>query len=409
MFLMVSRGVRDMMALVLASIAASTAVSVDDAILLYENGDIPGAIASLEVLVDGRDLSYDEQLRAWDRLGSAYFAMGDTSEAGRAYLELLKLDVHYDLSPRANPRLRTLLTSVRDRSMAVASVSSEPAGALVTLDDELLGVTPLQIDGLLGGEQYDISVYSNGFQAASMTLTAVGGSSHDVAFNLIPMQETTQVALLGDTASASGVPDFADILASTTQQVDAGSTQPQVSTADLVNILTSGGGFDMAALASSGALSGQRQPAGGIAGAERVTSGALQTGLVAAAASSSEIQSFMVFSDTTSYSDAGQENSIPGSSRTSEEIMEVLGEKRSNVTFVYNKYLRNDPMLMGTVVVEMIIEPSGRVSDVSIIDSNTYNPAFELELARTIETWRFGAVDESESPLTVQYPFTFSQ
>ena len=89
--------------------------------------------------------------------------------------------------------------------------------------------------------------------------------------------------------------------------------------------------------------------------------------------------------------------------------MGVLAEKRSSVTFIYNKHLRNDPMLMGTVTVEMVIEPSGRVSRVNIINSNTYNPAFELELARTIETWRFGAVDENEGALTVQYPFTFSQ
>jgi TonB family protein len=89
--------------------------------------------------------------------------------------------------------------------------------------------------------------------------------------------------------------------------------------------------------------------------------------------------------------------------------MEVLNEKRTAVSFIYNKHLRSDPMLMGTVLIEMVIEPSGRVSGVRILGSNTYNPAFELELARTIETWRFGAVDEDEEPLVVQYPFNFSQ
>ncbi|NLI01826.1 MAG: hypothetical protein GX473_00645, partial [Candidatus Fermentibacter daniensis] len=71
--------------------------TVDEAITLYENGDIPGAIAALESIVTGPNLSLDERIRALDRLGSAYFAMGRSDDAGAAYLELLRLDVHYDL------------------------------------------------------------------------------------------------------------------------------------------------------------------------------------------------------------------------------------------------------------------------------------------------------------------------
>ena len=399
----------------LASVV-SVAGSVDDAIMLYETGDIPGAITALEGLVGLPDLSYDEQLRAWDRLGSAYFAMGDVNKASWAYLELLKLDVHYDLNPLANPRLRDLLGQVRDSSMATAMVTTSPEGALITLDDELLGVTPMTLDGLLGGEEYDISVYSNGYQSQSMVLVARAGEMQDVSFNLIPVQETIQVAVQPDTSTTAvdtGAPDITEILG-TSQQVAASGQggpdgQTEVSTADLVNILTSGGGFDMAALASSGALSSQRTPSGGIAGAERVI-GEVDTTAQAPSMAEPDLQSLMVFSDASSmFGESASGGDIPGSSRTSEEIMGVLAEKRSSVTFIYNKHLRNDPMLMGTVTVEMVIEPSGRVSRVNIINSNTYNPAFELELARTIETWRFGAVDENEGALTVQYPFTFSQ
>jgi TonB family protein len=411
---MVSRNMMTIAAILLGSITMAVA-SVDDAIMLYENGDIPGAIVALESLVGLPDLSYDEQLRAWDRLGSAYYAMGDVDRAGLAYLELLKLDVHYDLNPLANPRLRDLLGRVRDSSMATAMVTTAPEGALITLDNELLGVTPMSLDGLLGGQQYDISVYSNGYQAESLVLVAQAGQLHDVSFTLVP--ETVQVAVQTDTTRAvelsGGTPDISTILG-TSQQVAAsgqGSTdaQSQVSTSDLVNILTSGGGFDMAALASSGALSSQRAASGGIAGAERVAGSIDITGQAPSMAQT-ELQSLMIFSDPSStVGDSAGGGTIPGSSRSSEEIMEVLTEKRSSVTFIYNKHLRNDPMLMGTVVVEMVIEPSGRVSHVNIAQSNTYNPAFELELARTIETWRFGAVDENEGSLTVQYPFTFSQ
>lgn len=381
-------------------------VSVDEAIALYENGDIPGAIDALEEIVAAPDLSFDERLRAWDRLGSAYFAMGRSDDAGMAYLELLKLDVHYDLSPRANPRLRALLGTVRDGNMAQAEITSFPDGALVTLDGELMGVTPITLDGLLAGEEYEVSVYSSGFADATRTLLAQAGQSHPMSFSLTPSLES--VASTAPDSTVAAQVDLAAILGS-------GGTGPSTqgatpaTTADLVNILTSGGGFDMAALAGSGALNSQRASTG-IAGAERFDDIQLVSGTDAQAQSSADPVSTMVFFGAgLSGTGAMSAGEAPGSSRTGDEIMEVLTEKRGAVSFIYNKHLRSDPMLMGTVLIEMVIEPSGRVSSVNILGSNTYNPAFELELARTIETWRFGAVDEDEDPLTVQYPFTFSQ
>ncbi len=381
-------------------------VSVDEAIALYENGDIPGAIDALEEIVAAPDLSFDERLRAWDRLGSAYFAMGRSDDAGMAYLELLKLDVHYDLSPRANPRLRALLGTVRDGNMAQAEITSFPDGALVTLDGELMGVTPITLDGLLAGEEYEVSVYSSGFADATRTLLAQAGQSHPMSFSLIP--SLGSVASTAPDSVVAAQVDLAAILGSgDTGPATQGATP--ATTADLVNILTSGGGFDMAALAGSGALSSQRASTG-IAGAERFDDIQLVSGTDAQAQSSADPVSTMVFSGAgLSGTGAMSAGEAPGSSRTGDEIMEVLTEKRGAVSFIYNKHLRSDPMLMGTVLIEMVIEPSGRVSSVNILGSNTYNPAFELELARTIETWRFGAVDEDEDPLTVQYPFTFSQ
>ncbi len=85
-----------------------------------------------------------------------------------------------------------------------------------------------------------------------------------------------------------------------------------------------------------------------------------------------------------------------------------MAEKRSQIMYVYNKHLRTDPLLVGRVEVAMIIHPSGRVSDVQLVSSNMYNQAFELELIRTVEQWRFGSVNENEGPLPIQLPFSFS-
>lgn len=414
-------------ALILAAVSAP-APTVDEAILLYENGDIPGAIEALSDLVDAPGLSLDERLRAWDRLGSAYFAMGEMASARNAYLQILMLDVHYDLSPRANPRLREFLGQVREESMATAVVQSSPEGAFVTLSGEFLGVTPIVLDGLLAGESYEVSAFANGYEAQTITLYAVAGSLHEVDFQLVELPGTIDIAGQGpDTAGTvqiasvgsqdAGQPDAAGILdpqialsgQAGGQGAGGGAAQGQtMSTADLVNILSSGSGFDMAALASSGALSSQRPAVDSLAGSRRIVNPSVSSGVPIPVVDGAELASLMVFSESAAQQGSSSEP-LPGSSRSSEEIMEVLAEKRPEITFIYNKYLRSDPMLMGTVMVEMVIEPSGRVSRVDILESSTYNPAFELELARAIETWRFGAVDSAEDPLTVLYPFSFSQ
>lgn len=419
------------LALLLAAVPAP-APTVDEAILLYENGDIPGAIEALSDLVDEPGLSLDERIRAWDRLGSAYFAMGEMASARNAYLQLLMLDVHYDLSPRANPRLREFLGQVRDESMATAVVQSSPEGAFVTLSGEFLGVTPIVLDGLLAGESYEVSAFANGYQAQTITLYAMAGSMHEVDFQLIELPASVNIAgpgpdttgavqIASDGSQGGAQPDIAAILGPQIALSGQGESQiaggggalqgqqgQTMSTADLVNILSSGGGFDMAALASSGALNSQRPAVDSLAGSHRIVNPSVSSGVPIPVVDGAELASLMVFSESASQQGSSSEP-LPGSSRSSEEIMEVLAEKRPEITFIYNKHLRSDPMLMGTVMVEMVIEPSGRVSRVDILESTTYNPAFELELAQAIETWRFGAVDSAEDPLTVLYPFSFSQ
>jgi len=437
----------------LLAVTLTGAATVDEAIELYEMGDIPGAIVSLEELITSSVLSYDEQLRAYDRLGSAYYAMGQLDDARSAYFELLKLDTYYDFSPSANPRLRELLSSVRLESMATALVQSDPPGAFVTLDDELLGVTPMLVDGLMGGTNYNIAVYAVGFEPEVYTLMAEPGFHHEMSFGLLEIQMGTAVALAGNsgtsiiTASDTSLtgtteltnpvnppdhtdPDpFIDSSAGSTSETGTGGTQtfhppdhaapdtssstiqPYIastevptSTEDLIAMLTAGG-IDMASLANSGSLSSLNQETG-IAGSVSATSGQVDSGVPLTADAGT--QHVMVFTDIASTTTQVSSDGASFSSRSSGEIMEVLSEKKSSVTFIYNKHLRTDPLLSGTIEIEMIIQPSGRVSDVRILQSNTYNPAFELELARAIETWRFGSVNSNEGALTVQYPFSFS-
>jgi TonB family protein len=407
-----------------------TSVStVDQAIELYEMGDIPGAIVALEQMLSGGSLPFDEELRAWDRLGSSYFAMGNINAARTAYLELLHLDVYYDLSTRANPRLQELLDSVRDSNMASAMVRSEPAGAFVTLDGQLMGVTPIMLDGLVGGQNYEVDVYQVGYNTEFHTLSAQPGFSHMLQFDLDVISDLTQVSVAGAGSTASGEsqsgtgsgqteqtgaggnqsPD--ELLVSPLETSGAGGTlqspiAPAQSTADLLAMLSGGGGIDMTAISSSGSFASESSESIGLAGSTGGRSGVVSSGVAAQAEALG--REIMVFSDVSSLTPPTATGSDSYSSRSAEEISELVAEKRGQVMYVYNKHLRADPLLVGRVDVALIIQPSGRVSDVEIVSSNMYNQAFELELIRTIETWRFGSVSENEGPLPIQLPFNFS-
>ncbi len=441
--------------------------TVDEAIELYNMGDSPGAIIALESMISMGSLSFDEELRAWDRLGSSYYAMGNSSAASEAYTELLRLDVYYDLSPRANPRLQALLNSVRDNIMASAMVRSEPAGAFVTLDGQLMGVTPIMLDGLLGGNVYEVDVYQVGYATEFFTLVAQPGFSHMLQFDLNILPDPASVAVAvntdpvvaesqggqsqstivqtsetmenqGNTGNLSSDELVAspfetsgeisrpsdELIASpfeTAGQTDTGAEEPvQVaevvntgttqtppqSTADLLAMLSGGGGIDMAALNSSGTLTSGGGTAIGLAGSTGGRSGVVSSGVAAQAEAMG--REIMVFSDISSLSTPTVSGSENYSSRTVDEIAELVSEKRGSVMYVYNKHLRTDPLLMGRVDVAMMIHPSGRVSDVEIVGSNMYNRAFELELISSIEQWRFGSVSSSEGPLPIQLPFSFN-
>jgi TonB family protein len=429
---------------VAASLVSVT--TVDEAIELYNMGDIPGAIVALEQMISQGALSFDEELRAWDRLGSSYYAMGNGSAAEEAYSELLHLDVYYDLSPRANPRLQAVLDRVRDSIMASAMVRSEPAGAFVTLDGQLMGVTPIMLDGLLGGSEYDVNVYQVGYVTEYYKLTAQQGFSHMLQFDLetLPDQSGTAVAMTSSGSGSEAEPasqmeaatestqsqsfsggilgtdeDIPSPLESSTQaaasstvreqetpaESGASAAQPQ-STADLIAMLSGGGGIDMTALNSSGTLTSGSGSNIGLAGSTGGRSGLVSSGVAAQAEAMG--RDIMVFSDISTMSSPNVTGSENYSSRSAEEIAELVAEKRGSVMYVYNKHLRTDPLLMGRVDVAMIIHPSGRVSDVEIVSSNMYNQAFELELISSIEQWRFGSVDSSEGPLPIQLPFSFN-
>ncbi|MCK4504042.1 MAG: energy transducer TonB [Candidatus Aegiribacteria sp.] len=408
------------------SLAGST--PLDQAIELYLMGDMNGSITALEILLEEEDLSLDEEIRAYHRLGAAYYGIGEPQKTESAFLNVLLLDPYYDLGPWENPALRQLLDHVRQESLATVLIQGEPEGALVFMNGDYVGTAPYIQDNLIGGQTYSFAILAEGYNSDVLSCETLPGQLHTIIYNMSLISSETEVAFL-DTTTTEFHPD---LIPEVIEDISAGSSDLQeesgqssteettnassvvdigsINTDQLTELLQ--GGIQMTSLGNIGPLTSvvasQTESSGNL---ELDRNPTLFENTNQTIETTSESQARMVFSDI----NLGNESILqtaPGStysSRTSTEIMEVLTSKSSSLAFIYNKHLRADPILAGTVLIEMIVQPSGRVSDVSILESTTYNPAFDLELAAAVGTWRFGAVDADEGPLPVVYPFNFSR
>ena len=384
---------------------------MDQAIELYLMGDMSNSIAALEDLMAGGTLSLDEKIRAYHRLGAAYFGIGDQTQMESAFYSLLQLDPYYDLGPWENPQLRNQLENIKQESMSTVLVQGSPGGALVFMDGEYVGSAPYIKDHLLSNRTYRFTIVADGYESVVQSCTTLPGQLHTMTYQMDPVPLST-AGTLPDTANTGGITEqgmHPDIISPDTS-ITASSSASGAMTIDQITALLQGG-VQMTSLGGVGPLStdaGDYEVAGTSQGLVGYLTRAGNTGSIIE--TTSESQARMVFSDV----NIETENVLqtdPGSSyisRTASEVRQVLTSKESAVIFIYNKHLRADPLLSGTVLIEMIIEPSGRVSNVSILDSTTMNPAFDLELASAAGTWRFGAVDENEGSLPVIYPFHFS-
>jgi TonB family protein len=93
--------------------------------------------------------------------------------------------------------------------------------------------------------------------------------------------------------------------------------------------------------------------------------------------------------------------------RSDQSIREDLTNSKGRVEYIYKKYLKNFPDLSGKVLVEIVIDATGKVIDCKVIESETTikNQAFKNELLNAVRTFRFKAIPEGQ--ITIENPFVF--
>jgi TonB family protein len=93
-------------------------------------------------------------------------------------------------------------------------------------------------------------------------------------------------------------------------------------------------------------------------------------------------------------------------SRTYEEVSLVFDKNKGAIYSLYSRALRQNPTLQGRVVLEITIDPSGRVAECKIVSSELNSPELEGKLIERVKLLNFGARDDVEV-LVVPYPIDF--
>ncbi len=91
--------------------------------------------------------------------------------------------------------------------------------------------------------------------------------------------------------------------------------------------------------------------------------------------------------------------------RDQETVIRVLDSNKGRIYAIYNRALRKNPLLAGKLVIELTIEPSGKVSGCRVISSELRDQTLEGKLVARIKMLDFGA--EKVPAYTFKYPIEF--
>jgi len=91
--------------------------------------------------------------------------------------------------------------------------------------------------------------------------------------------------------------------------------------------------------------------------------------------------------------------------RSEEEIAFVIDQNKSKLHAIYRSARRNNPGIMGMIVLEITILPSGEVEEIKVKSSELNNARLEARLIARIRKFDFGS--RNVNKVTVTYPIEF--
>ena len=192
-------------------------------------------------------------------------------------------------------------------------------------------------------------------------------------------------------AAVAGVLAFQDDLQDLRENVD-------VSTLEQVQL--SRGAATAAATERAIITSGARASSGGIRTSElsRDTGGVALSG-----AETTKVQSSIGGAGTRAERPQSQSAELGG--RSDESIRREMDRNKGAIFAIYNQALRRNPLLQGKLVFEMVIDGSGSIAEISLLDSELGDEALTRKILARIRMIRFPAEDVLTT--RVNYSFDF--
>jgi periplasmic protein TonB len=91
--------------------------------------------------------------------------------------------------------------------------------------------------------------------------------------------------------------------------------------------------------------------------------------------------------------------------RSIEDVRRVFDANKGAIFAIYHRALRADPALRGEVVLELVIQPGGAVTDIRVVATELQDPELLARLLSRIRMFDFGARDVA--PTRISYPVHF--
>lgn len=79
-----------------------------------------------------------------------------------------------------------------ERADGLVFIRSQPSGASVTINGEYRGVTPVEV-ALAPGRQHEVTLFHNGFDAATRQLETTSGAEQDISISLAPITSSVRI------------------------------------------------------------------------------------------------------------------------------------------------------------------------------------------------------------------------
>lgn len=102
---------------------------------------------------------------------------------------------------------------------------------------------------------------------------------------------------------------------------------------------------------------------------------------------------------------AGNSDGTGGAARSEEEIRKIMEQHKGAIYSIYNRALRQNAALQGKMVVKIVIDPSGKIVEASLVSSELGDKDLEARILQRIKLISFPASNVARTTLNQTFDF----